>query len=173
MGDPLGPKLSFFASPVNAYRFFLLFFDCLTIGYASFGEKNDIGRAIFTLISMNGHYCAMSQDIGRHLQTKYLFLKFHFKNVNVFMFFNFQQNFVEKFIWESGFSNFDHATLRTKICILAAILKQIFFWFFLLLIYGCFGCVHIWYKFCAKIPEGKYFSGGPTEPPLCTNRSEK
>ena len=40
-----------------------LFGNCLTISYASFGEKNNIGRAIFTQISMNGYYCVISQNL--------------------------------------------------------------------------------------------------------------
>ena len=40
-GGPLGSMISFFAYPVkNVYRFFSLFFgNCVTVGYASFGEK--------------------------------------------------------------------------------------------------------------------------------------
>ena len=39
------------------------------------------------------------------------------------MFFNFEPNFIEKFLRKSGFSNFGHVR-KTKICFLAAILKQ-------------------------------------------------
>ena len=34
------------------------------------------------------------------------FLKSYSSNVNVFMFSYFEPNFIEKFLWESGFSNF-------------------------------------------------------------------
>ena len=54
-GGQLGPLISFFASPVKMRIFWF--------GYASFGQKNDIGRAILTLISINGHYCTMSQNL--------------------------------------------------------------------------------------------------------------
>ena len=30
------------------------------------------------------------------------------------MFFNFEPNFIEKFLWESGFSNFGHVTIFAK-----------------------------------------------------------
>ena len=43
-----------------------------------------------------------------------IFFKFYFKNVNVFMFFNFEPNFIEKFLWKSGFSNFGHMTFFAK-----------------------------------------------------------
>ena len=54
------------------------------------------------------------------------FFKFYFKNVNVLMFSYFEPNFIEKFHWESGFSNFDHVTIfrEMKIHFLAAILKR-------------------------------------------------
>ena len=42
------------------------------------------------------------------------FLKIYFKNVNVFMFSYFEPNFIEKFHWESGFSNFGHVTIFAK-----------------------------------------------------------
>ena len=36
---------------------------------------------------------------ARHFLTEYFFFfKFYFKNVNVFMFFNFEPNFIEKFL---------------------------------------------------------------------------
>ena len=34
--------------------------------------------------------------------------KFYFSNVIVFMISYFEPNFIEKFLWESGFSNFRH-----------------------------------------------------------------
>ena len=36
-----------------------------------------------------------------------------FQNVNVFMFY-FESNFIEKFLWESDFSNFGHVTKWAK-----------------------------------------------------------
>ena len=36
-----------------------------------------------------------------------MFFKCYFSNVNVFIFSYFESHFIEKFLWESGFSNFD------------------------------------------------------------------
>ena len=56
------------------------------------------------------------------------FFKLYFKNVNVFIFSYFELDFIEKFHWESGFSNFGHVTIfapkKTKIRFGAAILKR-------------------------------------------------
>ena len=91
------------------------------------------------------------------------------------MFFYFEPNFIEKFLWESVFSNFGHVTFReTKIHILSAILKRNIFWMFFLLMYGRFRCTQIWYKFRTEILTGKYLKMvGPSGPPLCNNESEK
>ena len=109
-----GLVILFFASPVKARKdCFPLFFDnCLTIGYASFGEKkNDVGRAIFTLISINGRYCAMSQNLFQPPSlNRIIILKSYFKNVNIFILFNFEPSFTEKIPWERGFFKFGHAT---------------------------------------------------------------
>ena len=77
-----------------------------------FWWKQNIGRAIFTLISINGQYCAMSQNLfcPPFLNGIFFFFIFYFKNENFFMFFNFEPNFIEKFLWKSGFSNFGHVT---------------------------------------------------------------
>ena len=62
---PLGSMISFFASPGKTRKDF--FHSILVIALLSVThllvEKNDIGRAIFTLISINGHYCAISQNL--------------------------------------------------------------------------------------------------------------
>ena len=65
---------------------------------------------------------------------------------------------LEKFLWKSVFSNFGHVTIfaKQKFVFLDAILKQIIFWMFFLLIYGFFRCIQIWCKFHTKIPTGKY-----------------
>ena len=70
-------------------------------------KKNDIGRAIFTLISINGHYCAMSQNLfwPPFLNTITIF-KFYFNNVTVFMFSNFESNFICKIPLGKWFFNF-------------------------------------------------------------------
>ena len=84
MGGPLGPNISFFASPVRTRKDFLpLFFcNCLNISYATFGKKNDIASAIFTLISIS----IIAQYKSLFLNRFFFFFKFYFKNVNVFIF---------------------------------------------------------------------------------------
>ena len=63
---------------------------------------------------------------------------------------------------------------ETKIRFLAALLKQNIFWSFFLLIYGCFGCIHILCTFCTEISTEKYSKlNGSKWTPLCTNGSEK
>ena len=68
---------------------------------------------VFTLISINYYYCALSQNLGPPFLTDFFF-KFDFKNVNVFMFFDVEPNFMERFLCESGFSNFGHVTIFVK-----------------------------------------------------------
>ena len=97
MGGPLGPMVLIFASPVKTCTDFLV-------------KNSDIDRAILTVISINGHHCAIKKKkqtcFGRHFLTKYFVFKFYFKNVSAFMFLYFEPNFIDKFIRESGFSNF-------------------------------------------------------------------
>ena len=50
----------------------------------------------------------------------FFYYKFYFKNVNIFMFSWFEPNFIEKFYWKSGFSNFGHVTIFAK--------RKFFFW---------------------------------------------
>ena len=64
-------------------------------------KKSYIGPAIFTLISINGQYCAMSQNLEfwpPFLNIIIFFFKFYLKNVNVFMFLNFEPNFIENIL---------------------------------------------------------------------------
>ena len=78
-------------------------------------KKIDISRTIFTLISINWHYCAISQNLfWSPFLNRIILFKFSFKNVHVFMFYNFEPNFIGKFLWESGFSNFGHVTFIPK-----------------------------------------------------------
>ena len=71
-----------------------------------------------------------------------------------------EQNFIEKFFRESGFSNFGHMTfcMKRKFVFLAAILKRKNFLMFVLLIYGCLRDIQIklWRKFHTEIPTEKY-----------------
>ena len=95
--------------------FSLFFCNRLTISYASFGEKIHIGCAVFTLISINQNYCAMSPNFcWPPFLKRIIFFKFYSKNVNVFMFFYFKPNFIKKFHWKSSFSNFGHVTIFEK-----------------------------------------------------------
>ena len=63
----MGPSFTFIASPVKTRKDFFrsVFLNFLNIGLIrTFGEKQiGIGSAIFTLISINGHYCAVSQNL--------------------------------------------------------------------------------------------------------------
>ena len=55
-----------------------------------------------------------------------IFLKFYFSNENIAMFSYLEPNSIEKFFWESGFSNFGHMTIfaKWKLIMLSAILKR-------------------------------------------------
>ena len=81
-------------------------------------------------------YCAMSQNLLwlPFLNGKTFFFKLYFKNVNAFIFFNFERNFIENFLWEFFFSNFGHVTIsraKRKFVSWQPFLKRnIFFWFF-------------------------------------------
>ena len=98
-----------FVSPVKTRKYFspLVFFYCLNISFASFGEKKLKSVAPFyankdnlaLLRNMTNLFC-------RHVFFFFFFFffsNFYFSNVNVFMFSYFDQNFIEKFLWESGF----------------------------------------------------------------------
>ena len=50
------------------------------------------------------------------------------------MFFYFESNFIEKFLWKSGFSNFGHATL-SKIRFFGRYFETEYFLMFFMLIY--------------------------------------
>ena len=156
-------------------RFFPLFFgnNCLTIGYASFGEnKIDIGSAIFTLISINGHYCAMSQNLfWPPSLNRIFFFKFYLKIVNLFMFFDFDPKFIEKFLWESGFSNFGHVTVfsffgrhfETKNFVIVLFADIWLFWVYTHMVQVSY-----------RNSYGRYSKmDGSKWTPLCTNGSEK
>ena len=112
-------------------------------------KKNDIGRAIFTLISINGHYCTMLETLfWPPFLSRTIFSNFYFKNVNVFMFFNFI--IIEKFHWESVFSNFGQVTFFTKWKFVFGRHCETKHFLIVLFAYGCFGCIHIWCKFGTK-----------------------
>ena len=76
------------------------------------------------------------------------FFQILFKNTNVFMFFNFEPNFIEKFLRGSVFFKFWSRDFSRN--------DNLFLGSFVLLIYGCFGCIHIWCQFRTEIPTGKY-----------------
>ena len=122
-------------------------------------KKNGMGCAIFTLISVNYHYCAMWQSLfWASFLNRILFFKFYFKNVNVAIFSYFESNFIDKLIWGNvSFLNFGHVTIfpKTKIRFLAFILKENILRFFLL-IYSCLRCMLMWWKFRTKVPTRKY-----------------
>ena len=82
------------------FSLFSLFWgNSLNIGYASFGEKNIYGQRHFTLISINVHYCAMSQNLFWPPFLNIIFFSiFIFKNAT------FWAKFYWNFFGESGFS---------------------------------------------------------------------
>ena len=83
------------------FPFFIITYN---ISYASFGEKNGMGCANFTLISVNYHYCAMWQSLfWASFLNRILFFKFYFKKVNVAIFSYFESNFIDKLIWGNVF----------------------------------------------------------------------
>ena len=91
-GGSLGSNISFFPSLVKTRTDFSPFL--LLPKYSSFckkkkkkKKKKDIGSTISTLISINWHYCAMSQNLfwSPFLNRIFFFFKFYFKNINVFM----------------------------------------------------------------------------------------
>ena len=108
-----------------------------------------------------------------------IFFLILFKNVNVFMFINFEPNFIEKFLWQSGLSKFLSRDFFRETTI------RFFFFgrhfetkhFLIVLfayIYGCFGCIHIQCKFRTEIPTVKYskMNGSKWTPPLLVYKRE-
>ena len=52
--------------------------------------------------------------VARFKQNHFFFFLISFQKCNIFTFSYFELNFIEKSIWESGFSNFGHRTVFTK-----------------------------------------------------------
>ena len=70
----------------------------------------------------------------------------------------FESNFIEKFLWESGFSNFDHVTIFAKRIFIfwppswnGTFLECSFCWFMIVLSVDRYGV-----SFVPEIPTGKY-----------------
>ena len=105
-GGPLGPNILFFASPVKTHKDYFVKILLLRLSYASFGEKNWNRLRHFYA---NYHKLTFWDDVTKMFWPPFfnrmIFFKFYFRSVNVCMFY-FEPNFVDKFIWESGFSNF-------------------------------------------------------------------
>ena len=112
------------------------------------------------------------------LKQNHFFFQICFKNVNVSMFFTFEPNFIAKFLWKSGFSNFDHLTFFVK--------RKFVFWppfwneTFLIVLFAdiwlfvcvCTHCASFVPKFLQEGTQKWMGPSGPP-PPLCTNGSEK
>ena len=116
-------------------------------------RMNGIGRVIFTLIRINGHHCALSQNLfwppffkqNRFFHILFhncecihvlqLWAKFYWKIHLEFQIIFFSRN-DNSFFWPTFWS------------------KTVFLTFFLL-IYGCVGWIHIECKFRTEIPTGK------------------
>ena len=94
----------------NQYFLFLLFkrvkiflhllCNCLNISYASVGQKNYIGYAISTLISITLallHNVTKLASAATFKQNNFFF-QIYFKNVNLFIVSYFELNFIEKFL---------------------------------------------------------------------------
>ena len=131
----------------------------------------------------------------------FFFSQTYFSHLNLFMFSNFEPNFIEKFLWESVFffSNFGHVTIFAKwkfvfwppfqngsfiylffsflfLFFFFSFLFFSFFFFFFLLIYGCLWCVQVRSKFRTKFTTGKKKSLkwlGSSGPPLVHKREWK
>jgi len=76
-----------------------------------------VGKAVY--IDLQRKHRHLEANIKASLKkagatTEYFFFKFYFRNVNVLMFCYFEPNFTEKFLRESGFSNFGHVTFFAK-----------------------------------------------------------
>ena len=167
--------ISLFASPVKTCRpkdFFPLFFgNCLYYQLITHCE---------TLININGHYCAMPQNLCWPpflIRIFFFFFKVCFKNVNVISCLQLWAKFYWK-IYESGFSTFGQVTFsQNENSFLATILKRNIFWSFFWLIYSCFGYTHMVQLSCRNsygkvgILKNEWVQVVPTI--LCTNRSEK
>ena len=116
-GGPLGPMILFLASTVKTCKdFFQLFFVIALLSVTHLlVKKNDISRAIFMLISINGHYCTMSQNLfrppslNRFFSFLILFQQFECTHVHQLW---------AKFYWKiplgKSFSNFGRETFFTK-----------------------------------------------------------
>ena len=122
------------------------------------------------LISINGHYYAMSQNMfWPTFLNRLIIFKFYFKNSCGKVVFQ---------IWSRD------SFRETKFCFLTVILKRNIFWSFFLLIYFFFGGVYthmvqvqVSYKnFYGKVLKNDGIQVDPhthTHTHLCTNRSEK
>ena len=134
-------------------------------------KKFDTDRAIFPLISINEHYCAISQNLFWLLfLNRIIFLKFHFTNVNLFMFFR---------LW---------AKYYRKIPLGKVVFQILVTWLFLRnknsFIGSHFEMKHFFCSFCwymvilvsnknsyGEVLKNEWVQVDP--PPLCTNGSEK
>ena len=110
------------------------------------------------LISINKHYCAMSQNLfWQPFVNRIIVFKFYFKNVSVFMFSCFGPTFIEKFHWESGFQILvTWLSSRNRIFFFGCHFESERFLMFFLLIYGCFWCIKICCKFCTGTIDIEY-----------------
>ena len=91
------------------------------------------------------------------------------------MFSYFELNFIEKYVWESGFSNFGHVTTfaKQKFVFLATILKRNIFECSFYSFMGVLGIYRYGVSFVPKfLPESTKMVGSKWIP-LCTNGSEK
>ena len=92
------------------------------------------------------------------------------------MFFNFEPTFIEKFLWESGFSNFGHVTIfaKQKFVFWSPFWNETYFdrsfcWYMVVLGVYTYGS-----SFVPKfLRESTWKWMGPSGPQLCTNGSEK
>ena len=116
-------------------------------------KKNNIGRAIFTLISIHGHYCAISQNLFwppflKRMFFFYLFIFFFISTMKMYLCSStLSQILLIKFLGKAVFQ---------------ILVTWLFSWnensFFgrqfetkhFLLIYGCFRCIYTWCKITEK-----------------------
>ena len=116
----------------------------------------DAGKYDFPLKSHHG-----KKKKNKTKQNKKTLYNFYFSNVNVFIISYYDSNFIEKFLWESGFSyfcrNWNDAKRNRS---LATILKRfLFFWGGVFFSWKWLVYEYIQYSIHHKITTAKWFLG--------------
>ena len=121
-------------------------------------KKNHIGCAIFTLISINQHYCAMSQTLyWPPFLNKIIFFKILFQKCKWIYILLLRPKFHQGIPLGKWFNNFGHLTIFAKRkCGFGSPFRIRTFFNVLFLIYGCFRCIQVWCKFRTEIQFNQF-----------------